>query len=65
MTPEETAGLMGLEVQTLAAWRVLGKSPPYSKVGRKVFYSRRAVMAWLSERTFTSTAEARMALATA
>jgi len=65
MTPAEVSDLLGVEVQTLAAWRSSGRHElPFLKIGRKVAYSRRAVEAWLSQRTVTSCAQARAALAT-
>jgi predicted site-specific integrase-resolvase len=58
MAAADTADLIGVAVQTLAVWRCTGRnSLPFTRVGRKVFYSRRAVLAWLARNTATSTAE--------
>jgi hypothetical protein len=58
MTGAETAEMIGAKTQTLAIWRMTGRnSLPFTRVGRKVFYSRRAVLAWLQRNTATSTAE--------
>jgi Helix-turn-helix domain len=32
---------------TLAAWRHLGKGPAFTKIGRRVFYTRSDIKAWL------------------
>jgi hypothetical protein len=34
----QAAGVMGLKVATLRAWRRQGKGPPYLKLGRSVRY---------------------------
>lgn len=38
---EEAAAYIGLSPRTLNKWRVTGKSPTVTKVGRKVFYRHR------------------------
>lgn len=51
LNPKETAGRLGMAVQTLAAWRAKGFGPRYVKVGARVRYSRTAIEEWLLERT--------------
>ena len=64
MTPRDTADLIGVTVATLADWRCSGRySLPFRKIGSKIYYSRRAVMAWLEERDGTCVAGIRAALA--
>ncbi len=43
----ETCELLHITEQTLYRWRRLKKGPPASKVGRKNFYRRDAVIDWL------------------
>ena len=58
------ADYVGVAQQTLALWRSAGRySLPYSKIGRKIYYSRADLDAWLSRRTGTSTAGIRAAVA--
>jgi len=60
MDPVETADMIGVLVGTLAYWRCTGRhSLAYTKVGKKIFYSRKVVEAWLAKRTGTSTAQIR------
>ncbi|MGF6635220.1 helix-turn-helix domain-containing protein [Paraburkholderia sp. MM6662-R1] len=50
VTNTEAAKILGVEPETLAQWRYLRKfaeSLPYFKVGRKVFYSKRDLFAFL------------------
>ncbi len=50
MTGDETAKLLRTTRQALAAQRCLRRDhPPYLKFGRRVLYSRDAVLAWLNE----------------
>lgn len=44
----KAAALLRVRPQTLAAWRVDGKGPRWLKVGRKVFYRRADIRAWLA-----------------
>lgn len=47
-TPDEvSAYLKDVPVKTLAKWRVIGKGPVYTKVGRHVRYDWADVRAWL------------------
>ena len=63
MDPAETATLIGVLPGTLALWRCTGRGNlPFTKCGRKIYYSRRAVATWLAARTGTSNAQVRAAI---
>lgn len=47
--PREVAAYLRVPPHTLAQWRSRGKGPKYTKVGRHVRYSWRAVDAYLAE----------------
>jgi len=51
MRPADAAEHLGLAVQTLANWRVLGKGPAYLRVGRLVRYEPSAVDEWQQAQT--------------
>ena len=44
----ETAALLRQKPQTLAAWRCDNRGPEYVKVGRRVFYRRSSISAFLA-----------------
>lgn len=58
MTAERTAAMLGLRVQTLAAWRSTGRgSLRFVRLGTKAIRYRRAdVLAWLERQSATSCA---------
>lgn len=59
LTPEQTAEILAVKPQTLAAWRCLGRGGlPYKKIGRCVRYDAADVEAWLERRTVTHTGQA-------
>ncbi len=52
----DAAAYIGVEPQTLAAWASAGRyNLPFVKVGRKVYYRRVDLDAWLESRTQTQT----------
>jgi predicted DNA-binding transcriptional regulator AlpA len=53
----EAAGVCGCSVFTLDRWRKAGEGPPFIAVSGRIFYRLSALEAWLSRRTFSSTAE--------
>jgi hypothetical protein len=57
-TENQAATFLGVTVRTLQSWRVSGIGPPYVKVSRTVRYQRRALVAFMEERTVSSVAEA-------
>jgi excisionase family DNA binding protein len=52
MTTEQAAAYMGLAVPTLESWRCRRQNSglAYIKVGRKVYYMRGDIDAWLASR---------------
>lgn len=58
LRPPRAAAFLGVSPRTLAKWRWEGVGPPFKRVGRAIVYSPDDLDAWLSSRTFTSTAEA-------
>lgn len=57
----EAAAILGLQPQTLRAWRLRGAGPAYVRVGGgsrgRVLYRPEDVARWIAQRTFNSTAE--------
>ncbi|MGI6638399.1 MAG: helix-turn-helix domain-containing protein [Desulfobulbus sp.] len=49
LTPEETANMLGIQAQTLAAWRCKRRYPlRYVKLGRAIRYRREDVEAFIA-----------------
>ncbi len=46
---QETAEFLGVPVQTISVWRLSGRGPRASKVGRYLRYNPADVMAWLEQ----------------
>jgi hypothetical protein len=38
------------DVRTLRGWRRYGKGPPFTRIGRRAFYRKSAVVEWLLAR---------------
>ena len=60
LTPQQTADLLGVEVDTLAKWRT-GRGcegPAFVKLGRSVRYQRRTLQSFIEANTFNNTVEA-------
>ncbi|WP_081579023.1 helix-turn-helix domain-containing protein [Leptospirillum ferriphilum] len=49
LPPKETAKLLGVQEQTLAAWRLYGRDLPYVRVGRLIRYRKSDVLAWIEK----------------
>ena len=45
---QDVARLFRVTDRTLRRWRTLGIGPAYTKIGRKVFYTRRAIHAGIA-----------------
>lgn len=58
LTQAEAAQFTRLSPRTLERMRLTGNGPKYSKAGRRVIYSRRAIEEWLENRTYKSTSDA-------
>ncbi len=50
MTPKECAAELKINNRTLDRWRRLKEAPPWTKIGKKVWYRRQAVSEWLRSR---------------
>jgi len=46
----ETATVLDRHPRTMKRWRDLGEGPPFTRIGRQVFYRRAAVRDWLLNR---------------
>jgi hypothetical protein len=46
---DETARILHQEPATLTGWRHEGRGPPWVKIGRRCFYRRADIHAWLAE----------------
>lgn len=59
LSSKEAATLLGIRPNTLEVWRHQGRGPSFLKLGDSpkstVRYQRSAVVAWASQRSFTST----------
>jgi len=50
-SPEELAAELGVALRTLSRWHRLRKAPPRVRLGRKAYYHRSAVRAWVAQRS--------------
>jgi hypothetical protein len=50
LTQDEAAAGLKICERTLDRWRRLGEGPPITKLGRRVFYRRSSLQAWLCRR---------------
>lgn len=50
LTEEQTAEFLGLAPITLCNWRSQRRGPAAVKIGRKSFYRRETLMAWIASR---------------
>jgi len=57
LSPDETAGRLGLKPTTLANWRWSGRGPLYVKVGGRVRYTVVGLAEWLDDHTRASTSD--------
>ena len=60
LTQKHLAKLRDTSERTLERERCNGTGVPFVKWGRRVFYKREDVLAFLNQRTFSSTAEAKL-----
>lgn len=49
-TQQEVAAWLGISPATLRTWHEKGTAPPKVRLGKKVYYIRDTVAAWLRER---------------
>jgi predicted DNA-binding transcriptional regulator AlpA len=45
---DQCAASLGLSPITLSRWRMQRKGPPFTKIGRRILYSRGSVRAWVA-----------------
>lgn len=57
LSTRQAAAYIGLAVQTLAAMRISGESPPFHKLGSRVFYKRDDLDTWVRRRRRRSTSD--------
>ena len=46
LSQQEAAALIGVQSATLTNWRHFGKGPPYTKIGKRVFYRKPDIETW-------------------
>jgi hypothetical protein len=46
-TEAQVAGELGLKISTMRNWAAKRLGPPRIRVGRKIFYRREALVAWM------------------
>jgi hypothetical protein len=50
LTPPVTARAVGVHPKTLGHFHRLGIGPPRTKIGRRVYYNKNSLLAWLRSR---------------
>jgi DNA-binding transcriptional MerR regulator len=50
LSRHEAAAELNISERTLDRWRRLGQGPPFTKIGRRLYYRRAGVRAWLGAR---------------
>ncbi len=60
LTQDQLAARLDLSQRTLERMRNAGSGPRFAKTGKKILYRLQDVEAWLAERSFSSTAEAKL-----
>lgn len=50
MSPSDLAALLGVSAKTLANWRCQRQGPEFFRAGRKIWYPRERVRAWILAR---------------
>jgi predicted DNA-binding transcriptional regulator AlpA len=58
LDPKSASQYLGVSRSFLDKRRVSGDGPPYRKIGRRVFYWRSELEAWVNQSPRTSTSEA-------
>lgn len=57
MTPAQASSFVGLSTRTLDRHRLTSMGPKFSRVGRRVIYTRSDLIAWVRAKVFQSTSE--------
>ena len=50
LTEAEVAAVAEVEIRTVQTWRTERTGPPFTRIGRQVFYRQEVVEQWLKER---------------
>jgi hypothetical protein len=50
LSQKQAAGRIGISMTTMRIWRLKKKGPPYTKLGRRLFYSEDDLNAWLLDK---------------
>jgi predicted site-specific integrase-resolvase len=53
LDPRKVARLLGVEVETLGAWRRKGYGPRWYRIGRKIKYSEADLRSWMSDQVLS------------
>jgi predicted DNA-binding transcriptional regulator AlpA len=53
LTEYETCALLEIGRSTLQAWRAAGTGPSFVRFGRSIFYTEKALNAWMEENAFS------------
>jgi predicted DNA-binding transcriptional regulator AlpA len=61
LTQKALCAFLDVSERTLERMRADGNGPRFSKAGKRVLYRSSDVESWLAERSFASTAEAKLA----
>ena len=48
ISSEDTAALLDVKPNTLACWRMTKSGPDFYRIGRRCFYRRADIMAWVA-----------------
>ena len=48
LSESELANQLGRGVRTLRRWKALREGPPWTKVGKRLYYKKSSVAAWLT-----------------
>jgi hypothetical protein len=54
---DDVAALLHVSRSLLAKWRMVGKGPRFTKVGRRILYETAEVSSWLSSQRRSSTVD--------
>lgn len=57
LTPDEAAGLIRMQPQTLANWRSQGGGPDFIRVGSKIFYPAEKIREFLERNVYNRTSD--------
>ena len=50
LTEQQLAEQLDVTIRTLRKWRSLGEAPPETRLGKRIYYSRRSALSWIQAR---------------